>query len=607
MLPNEAQKYLEIVGKRGEADSTLKRVYYNIVTNEELYLQAYANLYANKGAMTPGTDPDNTVDGMSITRIRNLMETLKKREYRWPPVRRVYIEKKNSLRRRPLGMPGFNEKLIQEVLRMVLETYYEQLFRKSSHGFRPQLGCHTALDEIWTWHGVKWFVEGDIQGCFENINHSVLLNILGRKIKDQTLLSLIKGMLEAGYMEEWTYHKTYSGTPQGGIISPLLANIVLNELDVFVEDVLIPEYTTGKTRRYNQEYMKLARCERTARQKGDWVEAKKLRKRYTKLPSRDPNDPEYGRLKYVRYADDFIFGYTGTKQKAMEIKERTGRFLKGMKLELSEDKTFITHAMTEKTRFLSYHINRMQNDVRTQRGVNHPKTGSHKRRTYNQLVHMSVPLDVIKSWVSKVKSKNKIQHRTELMNASDYDIIMAYEIELQGLMNYYNRAYNQSALIYLRYVWEESLLKTLARKHKTGREKARRRYCKFQSEDGRRVIGVEVEREGKKPLTAMFGRKPIQRQEVVPIVDEVQTLFISRNELLNRLLAEKCELCGRTHVPLNGHHVKKLKDLKERWKGKPAKPTWVRKMIEKRRKTLFVCEECHRKIHAGTYDGRKIT
>jgi group II intron reverse transcriptase/maturase len=275
MLPNEAQKYLEIVGKRGKADSKLERVYYNIATNEERYLLAYANLYANKGAMTPGTTPDDTVDGMSVERIRNLMNTLKKREYRWTPVRRVYIEKRNSSKKRPLGMPGFTDKLVQEVIRIVLETYYEQLFRKSSHGFRPQRGCHTALDEIWKWKGVKWFIDGDIEGCFDNIDHKVLLKILGRKIKDQTFLKLIRGMLEAGYMEDWKFHKTYSGTPQGGIVSPLLATIVLNELDVFVEDVLIPEYTQGKSRNYNQEYVKLARSERTARRHGDWVEAKR--------------------------------------------------------------------------------------------------------------------------------------------------------------------------------------------------------------------------------------------------------------------------------------------------------------------------------------------
>jgi len=490
MLPNEAQKYLEIVGKRGKAHSKLERVYYNIATNEELYLHAYAKLYANKGAMTPGTKPDDTVDGMSIKRIRKLMEKLKRREYHWTPVRRVYIGKKDSTKKRSLGIPGFTDKLLQEVIRMVLETYYEPQFRTSSHGFRPKRGCHTALDEIWKWKGTKWFIEGDIKGCFDNIDHTVILEILKRTIKDRPFLNLIKGMLEAGYMDEWKFHKTYSGTPQGGIVRPLLANIVLNELDVYVEDVLIPKYTKGKTRRYNQAYVKLAYAARKARKKGEWEDAKKLRKIYTKLPSRDPNDHEFSRLRYMRYADDFILSFTGTHQEAKAIKADIGKFLESLRLELSEEKTVITHAKTEKARFLNYHISRMQDDGRAKRVVNHPKTGTHTRRTFNQQIHLSVPKDVTKSWVARVKKGKEVLHRTELMNSNDYDIVMTYEAELQGLINYYNRAHNQKSLIYTRYMWEESLLKTLATKHKMKVNRARKRYGAFYDGNGKRLIAI---------------------------------------------------------------------------------------------------------------------
>jgi group II intron reverse transcriptase/maturase len=461
MLLLEAQKYLEIVRKRGEAKAELRRVYYNIVTNEELYLMAYAKLYANKGAMTPGTNPGDTVDGMSMKRIRNLTDTLKKREYQWTPVRRVDIEKRNSSKMRPLGMPGFNDKLIQEVIRMILEAYYEPQFRNSSHGFRHGRECQTALDTIKTWKGTKWFIEGDIKGCFDNLSHKIVLEILSKSIKDQTFIKLIKDMLEAGYMENWIYHRTYSGTPQGGIASPLLANIVLHELDVFVEDKLIPKNTKGKSRRYNQEYTKLAYKERRARIKGDWNEAKRLRKIYTKLPSRDPNDPGFKRLRYVRYADDFILGFTGTVQEAKKIKKEIKEFLKGIRLEMSEEKTLITHAKTGKARFLNYQINRMQDDGKATRVKNHPRTGTHNRRTVNQQLYFAIPVDVTKSWLTRVEKNNKILHRGELLNASDYDIIMTYEIALQGLINYYSRAHNQGALKHLRYKWGESLLKTL--------------------------------------------------------------------------------------------------------------------------------------------------
>lgn len=300
MLLLEAQKYLEIGRKRGEAQSELRRGYYNLVTNKELFLMAYANLYANEGAMTPGVEISDTVDGMSIERIDTIRDKLRKREYKWTPVRRTYIEKKNSHTKRPLGMPGFNDKLLQEVIRMVIEAYYEPQFRKSSHGFRPNKGCHTAIDTIATWKGTRWFIEGDIKGCFDNLEHFVIIKILRNYIKDQSLLTLIEEMLQAGYMEEWKYYRTYSGTPQGGIISPLLANIVLNELDKFVEEELIPIYTKGKERKYNPEYTKLASQERKARKMGNWIEAKRMRSIYTKLPSRMPNDPNFRRIWYIR-------------------------------------------------------------------------------------------------------------------------------------------------------------------------------------------------------------------------------------------------------------------------------------------------------------------
>ncbi len=230
MLPLEAQKYLEIVRKRGEEKAKIERVYGNIKNNKELFLIAYANLYANEGALTPGTNPEDTVDGMSTEKIDTIIEELKAGDYQWKPTRRTYILKRDGVSKRPLGMPGWKDKMLQEVLRLVLNAYYEPQFRESSHGFRPNRGCHTAISEIYyKWKGVKWFIEGDIKGCFDHIEHDVVMEIIGRQIKDGALLELLEEMLKAGYMEDWKFHQTFSGTPQGGIISPLLANIVLNE------------------------------------------------------------------------------------------------------------------------------------------------------------------------------------------------------------------------------------------------------------------------------------------------------------------------------------------------------------------------------------------
>ena len=215
----ENHKFIGIVHKLGKNRYPLKGVYRRI-QDKELFLAAYGKLYANQGATTVGIDPNDTVDGMSLARIETIIAQLHEGIYQWQPVRRVYIPKANG-KKRPLGIPTWSDKLLQEVIRMVLEAYYEPRFSHYSHGFRPKKSCHTALKQIHhSWKGTKWFIEGDIKGCYDNIDHNVLLAILTRDIHDNRFIKLIRQMLKAGYLEEWRYHETYSGTPQGGVITP---------------------------------------------------------------------------------------------------------------------------------------------------------------------------------------------------------------------------------------------------------------------------------------------------------------------------------------------------------------------------------------------------
>ena len=214
---------------------------YRYLLREDTYFIAYQNLYANRGAGTKGTDHD-TADGFSLDYIHKIITELKELKYEPRPVRRTYIEKRNG-KMRPLGIPSFKDKLIQEIIRSILEAIYEPLFSSHSHGFRPQRSCHTALKKIsYSFRGIKWFIEGDIKGCFDSIEHNILLSILSSKIRDSKFLNLIRKFLKAGYMENWVYHRTYSGTPQGGILSPILANIYLNELDKKVK-LMSKEFT----------------------------------------------------------------------------------------------------------------------------------------------------------------------------------------------------------------------------------------------------------------------------------------------------------------------------------------------------------------------------
>src|SRR6185437_2221917 len=201
---------------------------YRLFFNEEMFYVAYQRIYAKTGNMTEGVD-GKTIDEMSLSRITRLIGALRDETYRPNPCRRTYIPKKNG-KMRPLGIPSFDDKLVQEVIRMILESTFEKQFEDSSHGFRPRRSCHTALMQIQkNFTATKWFIEGDIKGFFDNIDHDVLMEILRDRIEDDRFLRLIRKFLNAGYVEDWVFHKTYSGTPQGGIISPILANIYLDK------------------------------------------------------------------------------------------------------------------------------------------------------------------------------------------------------------------------------------------------------------------------------------------------------------------------------------------------------------------------------------------
>jgi group II intron reverse transcriptase/maturase len=347
----DAETVLNIIHERGKRGLPLEDVY-RLLYNPTLYLRAYARLYANDGAMTPGSNGE-TVDGMNLEKIKQLIDDLRHERYRWTPVRRTYIAKKNG-KLRPLGIPSWTDKLLQEAIRQILEAYYEPQFSPCSHGFRPQRGCHTALSEVKnTWTGTKWLVEGDIAQCFDRLDHEVMLAILREKMHDNRFLRLIRNLLQAGYLEDWRYHETLSGSPQGGVVSPILSNIYLDKMDKYVEQVLIPTYTKGKVRKTNPDYDVLQTRQYRARKKGKKQQAKTLLKQMQQLPRRNPSDPDYRRLRYVRYADDTLLGLAGPREEAEDIKRQLGEFLRDhLKWELSQEKTLITHAQTEVARFL---------------------------------------------------------------------------------------------------------------------------------------------------------------------------------------------------------------------------------------------------------------
>ena len=315
-----AETVLGVLRERGRKGLPLDELYRQLF-NPQLYLLAYGRIYSNDGAMTPGVTQE-TVDGMSWGKIGRIIDAVRHERYRFSPARRVWIPKKNG-KLRPLGLPTWPDKLLGEVVRLLLEAYYEPQFSGRSHGFRPGLGCHTALGEVArTWTGTTWFIEGDVADCFGSLDHEIMIKILAEKIRDNRFLRLMRNMLRAGYLEDWRWNATLSGAPQGGVVSPILSNVYLHKLDDFAGNTLIPEYTRGESRARNKEYESVRQAHARARKKGDHQKARKLRRKQASLPSVDCDDPGYRRLHYLRYADDTLFGFTGPKAEAEEIKQR---------------------------------------------------------------------------------------------------------------------------------------------------------------------------------------------------------------------------------------------------------------------------------------------
>ncbi len=587
-----ADQYLGILRERGRRGLPLKRVYRQLF-NRELYLKAYGRIYRNHGAMTGGTT-EETADGMSVEKIDTIIEALRGERYRWKPARRVWIPKKNG-KKRPLGITTWSDKLVAEVVRLILNAYYDIQFSDHSHGFREGRGCGTALRDIYhRWKGCAWIIEGDLSDCFGSLSHELLLSLLSEKIQDGRFIHLIKKLLEAGYLEDWTFHKTLSGVPQGSIVSPILSNILLTKLDTFVETVLIPRYTRGKERRRNSGYLRLIHRATSLTKKGQIKQAGKLRQQAQKLPSVDPHDPEFRRLSYCRYADDFGLAFIGPKAEADDIKRQLVAFLRDeLKLNLSKEKTLVTHARESAAKFLGYEITIRQNDTKQCR----TNTGK-KMRSINGGVGLRVPRAVVREKCHRYQKRGRPVHRPELLNESDFTIISTYQLEYQGLVEYYRLADNLHTLNRLKWVMETSLTKTLAHKHQTSVAKIYQKYQARMTVKGKeqKVLQVIVPREGKKPLVATWGGIALTWNIQANPEDRPQPKWNSRSELEKRLLAQVCEATRLTDQ-IEVHHIRALKDLKQ-YDGR-EKPPWVPIMAARRRKTLVLCRTCHDDLHAG--------
>lgn len=572
---------------------------YRLLFNEEMFFLAYQRIYAKQGNMTPGTD-GRTVDQMSIQRIERLIDALRTEEYQPHPAKRVYIPKKNG-KKRPLGIPSFDDKLVQEVTRMILEAIYEGHFEYTSHGFRPHRSCHTALTHIQDkFTGAKWFIEGDIKGFFDNIKHEILVNILKERIADERFIRLIRKFLKAGYAEQWKFHNTYSGTPQGGIVSPILANIYLDKFDKYMK-MYADKFNKGERRKVSSEYRRLNNKKTRLAKKlksvtdesvraGMITEIKETLAQTYVTPCHEPMDANYRRIQYVRYADDFLIGVIGSKSECQAIKADIKEFMtEQLGLELSDEKTLITNAK-DKAKFLGYEI-----FVRSKAFMHKDSRGVMKRFG-NGSVLLHVSMDTAKAKLLEygalriAKEGNqdiwKPKPRGFMIGNKVEDIVAQYNTEIRGFYNYYAIANNISTIGHsFGYIMEYSMYKTIAQKLNLTMSQAKLKFLK----DKKFIVpftGKNGEVRYRIFYDGGFKRKEPFNGSIVDYIPN--TAFVPKLSLMERLKTGTCEICGKKGN-LIMHHVRNLNQLK-------TDSPWNAIMIKKRRKTLAICESCNEVI-----------
>lgn len=595
----KSERVLKALSDHSQSSDYKYERLYRYLFSEEMFAVAYQRIYAKQGNMTPGTD-GKTIDEMSLERIERLIVSLKDESYQPHPARRVYIPKKNG-KKRPLGIPSFEDKLVQEVVRLLLEAIYEGHFEGTSHGFRPHRSCHTALGMIQkSFAGAKWFIEGDIKGFFDNIDHNVLISILRERISDERFLRLIRKFLNAGYVEDWKYNKTYSGTPQGGIVSPILANIYLDKFDKYIKEYAA-KFRKGDRRSINPDYWRLNNKKTRLKQKLQKTSDEQMRKSYLyeiaqlskqmlSTPHKDAMDADFRRLQYVRYADDFLISVIGGKSECETIKADITQFMRDrLKLELSDEKTLITHAQ-DKAKFLGYEI-----FIRKSDAVKRNKDGVLKR-DFNGAVVLSLNSAVIQKKLTEYNAMEVrnidgkdiwwSKPRRFMTPMKPEDILAQYNTEIRGLYNYYSLAMNVSKeCASFAFIMKMSMFKTLGWKLNTSARKVRQKYQK----DKDFVIPYN-DAKGKQKYRVFYneGFKKRNAQFDVDYDKLPQTMYVPYPSLVERLKDGRCELCGKEGKVVM-HHVRNLTKLK-------GCNEWEKLMLKRHRKTLVVCEDCNSMI-----------
>lgn len=610
-MSHKTLERLEYLRKRNRHRQWVNRDLYRLLYKEDLYILAYERIKSKPGNMTAGSDGE-TLDGFSLRTIRETIQTMRTEQFRFKPVRQQFIPKPNG-KMRKLGIPCVRDKVVQEVIHMILEAIYDSpeqpYFHPASHGFRPHHSCHTALQEYrGKWTGVNWIIEGDIHACFDELDHLILVSILRKKIQDERFLNLIWKLLKAGYMDlHGRKQDSLIGSPQGGICSPILANVYLHELDEFVEAVR-KQMEKGTKKRRNPVYSRLSDRKRAlvAQGRTKTREFRNIVKQMRSMPALMEHDPDYIRIRYLRYADDWVVGLCGSKALAERIKTEIKEFLGNvLKLRLNEEKTHITNARTEEAHFLGTLLS-------TGRGgtpkvvLTTSRMGTrYKRRSTGWETVMQAPLlKLVKRLKEKgICTEEGIPTPKRAWSILDADQIVAlYSSINRGIQNYYRFADNWSRLTRIQYILRYSLAKTLALKFKISVPKVFKRFStnlciKIEGKDGKgdREVRFYQNHDWTKNREAF-------QPGTVTAIDQLRTALTMKTR---SKLGKPCCICGTTGdvTQIVMHHVRHIRKLS----NKRVAVGFNHILRKINRKQIPVCEPCHEKIHQGNYDGLKLS
>mgnify|MGYP001158130608 CR=1 FL=1 len=579
---------------------------YRLLYSHELYVIAYERIKSKAGNMTAGSD-GTTIDGFSNDAIYNIIDSMRNQSYRFNPAKRVEIPKANG-KKRPLGIAPPRDKIVQEIIKTILEAIYEPRFSKDSHGFRENLGCHTALKEFRAnWSGVNWIIEGDIKGFFDNISHVKLINILRKRINDERFIDLIQKALKAGYLEFGVLHNTIVGTPQGSIVSPILANIYLHEFDIFVNEEIVKKHSKGDSKKLNPKYRSLASkisyrkkkldCTEGAERDDLLYEIKALSKELYDTPA-SANDDSYIRVKYIRYADDWMIGVNGSQELATTFRQMCADFLnQDLKLELSFEKTHIRHAKSEEAFFLGTRL-KVGSDGGTKVATVKRGSSTFRKRVTGWTPIMKAPIDkIIKKLFEKgfCTHDGKPKSKDGWIGFDDIQIVELYNGVWRGLLNYYSFVDNKNSLRNVQYILHHGAAKTLAGKHRSSVRKIFKKHGNS--------LNINVFNDEKKVIrkTKFHLAKSLNREPNSFMINSIGANMGGKIDYHQKLrtrskLDSPCCICGATEN-IEMHHVRHVRKIGEKLKG------FTKIMSIINRKQIPVCRECHNKIHAGKYDG----